>query len=531
MFVALIDILFLCFAAAGGAALGVWLGSSRQRVIVVNGSSPQIISPQVETPKPAHEALQVKQVMTRLHELATSVAADVDKHNTRVQRISDELSASDFDSKVVATAVAQLIEANKQMQQRLNSAEERLQEQSRQMETHAVEARTDALTQVANRRALDARIAECAEAYFENQEPFSVMILDVDHFKNFNDTYGHQAGDEVLRSVAKVLRQSVGKNEFVARYGGEEFAIVFPGTKVSAAKKIADRARAAVGSSEVNFEGQNLRVTASAGVAELNEAETIAMLIRRADEALYAAKSAGRDCGFWHDGDAAHPITARIAPPPQPTPIATTAVTAEPKKPAVTVKALEKRPAATTTTAPFGPAISLTELPTRSAFCEDVDRRLGDCRRGGSSFSLLLVSVDQLSQIKSNYGNDTCELVLRATTQLLRAGIRSMDCLARYDDDLFSVTLPNLRANEALALSERLRTAVLRCKLPVNGRPLQFTVTIGVVEAAENDSRINLLVRAKSTLDAALRHGGNCSFVHGGRQCCSADEYQVATAH
>src|SRR5439155_11482685 len=108
----------------------------------------------------------------------------------------------------------------------LDSAEERLQSQALQMESHACEARTDALTQVANRRALDDELTRCLIDFQRRQTPTTLMLLDVDHFKRFNDTHGHQAGDDALQGVARLVRQAVGEAGFVARYGGEEFAVV-----------------------------------------------------------------------------------------------------------------------------------------------------------------------------------------------------------------------------------------------------------------------------------------------------------------
>ena len=131
------------------------------------------------------------------------------------------------------------------------------------------------------------------------------MMLDVDHFKRFNDTHGHQAGDEVLRSVAKVLKQSLRDTVLVARFGGEEFAIVFSGLPITAARIPAERARAAIGAATIQFNGRPLHVTAMPGLAELQPGEDEQGLLKRVDEALYAAKHAGRNCGHWHDGRSA----------------------------------------------------------------------------------------------------------------------------------------------------------------------------------------------------------------------------------
>src|SRR5437762_7442912 len=123
------------------------------------------------------------------------------------------------------------------------------------------------------------------------------MLLDVDHFKRFNDSYGHQAGDAALITVARTLQSIVGDLGFVARWGGEEFAIVFAGRAASDASMLCERARKAIGESPIRVAGRELRVTASAGVAELLPRDSEDDLVGRADLALYASKKAGRKIG------------------------------------------------------------------------------------------------------------------------------------------------------------------------------------------------------------------------------------------
>ncbi|MDP8225551.1 MAG: diguanylate cyclase [Candidatus Lernaella stagnicola] len=126
--------------------------------------------------------------------------------------------------------------------------------------------------------------------------PISLIICDIDHFKKFNDTYGHPIGDQVLRAVASVLRTSVRKNDLAARYGGEEFALVLLNSKAADAVKLAERIRKAVAATEVRFAGERLRVTISMGVATYPDQSTEkSTLIDLADKALYAAKQGGRD--------------------------------------------------------------------------------------------------------------------------------------------------------------------------------------------------------------------------------------------
>lgn len=161
-------------------------------------------------------------------------------------------------------------------------------------------ASTDALTGIANRAAFDARLGEEFSAARTSAGQLSLVMLDVDHFKKFNDTHGHQAGDEVLRTVAKAMTEAVGSRGMVARYGGEEFAIILSGEhgKIDAAARIAEQVRRTVEDRAVPFNGQSLHVTASFGVASVREVEPgkePPRLIEVADRLLYGAKKAGRN--------------------------------------------------------------------------------------------------------------------------------------------------------------------------------------------------------------------------------------------
>jgi len=176
------------------------------------------------------------------------------------------------------------------------------------MDVFATDARTDSLTGLSNRREFDEQIQRLLAAQIEKQTPATLMMIDVDHFKRFNDRHGHLAGDEVLRRVSEVLRETGRDVDIPARYGGEEFAILFPNTTLQNAAPVAEKVRKAIYRSEVRFEGKSLRVTASAGIAQARNGESEVDWIKRADEALYAAKNAGRNCQHWHDGQQALPL-------------------------------------------------------------------------------------------------------------------------------------------------------------------------------------------------------------------------------
>ncbi len=172
--------------------------------------------------------------------------------------------------------MAKLIEANQQIQERLTSTEDKLRQQAQQIEINALEARTDPLTLLANRRAMDDELDRRLAELRRHGRTFSLIMADLDRFKGVNDAYGHPVGDQVLREVATALRRTMRDMDMVARYGGEEFAIILPGTAVTDACKAAMRIRKAVETARFHHRGEALRITVSLGVAEASAEENAA---------------------------------------------------------------------------------------------------------------------------------------------------------------------------------------------------------------------------------------------------------------
>lgn len=184
--------------------------------------------------------------------------------------------------------------ARLETQLRMRDALETIRAQRDMMESLAL---IDPLTEVYNRRAFEARLADELERSRRTGRPLSLLFFDVDHFKRVNDLYGHQVGDTALRWVAQQLRDSVRAADVVARYGGEEFCIILPETALAEAMSVAERSRRRIAADSVPAGESFVRLTVSVGVADspMGELEA-AELLRRADLAVYAAKQAGRNC-------------------------------------------------------------------------------------------------------------------------------------------------------------------------------------------------------------------------------------------
>jgi len=153
----------------------------------------------------------------------------------------------------------------------------------------------DPLTGLGNRRFFERSVQPLFDSLDKNDEPFSIMVFDIDHFKRVNDILGHDTGDDILKEVATRLVTNMRAIDVVSRYGGEEFMIAMPDTDQAAALQAADRVRGLIGGTPVFVDGQALNVTTSAGVAQVRPGEKLRDVFKRADEALYRAKQEGRN--------------------------------------------------------------------------------------------------------------------------------------------------------------------------------------------------------------------------------------------
>lgn len=198
----------------------------------------------------------------------------------------------------VLAATAEMENKNAALEKQLKDSRGQITELQESLEAIRYESLTDQLTGLANRKHFDQSLERAIDVSVRRGEPLALILCDIDNFKKFNDTYGHQTGDQVLRLVGAAIKSSVKGRDIAARYGGEEFAIILPNTSLDAAKTVANQIRSAVMAKELikRSTGESLgRITMSAGVAVLTAADTRETFVERADTCLYAAKRGGRN--------------------------------------------------------------------------------------------------------------------------------------------------------------------------------------------------------------------------------------------
>lgn len=262
---------------------------------------------------PEADVVEAQQVLLALREFASGIEGFVDDHQGRVGLVSDRLQdlvgdAATSGQRELRGLMAEMLDANEQLKRELLTAQEQLRSTQTELDSKTREARSDGLTGLANRREFDETLARRLAEWARRGTPVSLVLVDVDHFKKFNDTHGHQAGDLVLSGVAGVLRSTMRDMDVVARYGGEEFAIILPSTILSEGQRAAQRLLAAVRQAKFPYRGLDLQVSASLGLAQAEPGEDVAGLVRRADAALYASKGAGRNRAHYHNGELALPV-------------------------------------------------------------------------------------------------------------------------------------------------------------------------------------------------------------------------------
>jgi len=264
---------------------------------------------------------EIRQVL----DMVDAAAGSATNYSESLADASQQLEHA-HDGEALRAVIAALVEGakdmeanNKKLEARLSASRQEIEQLQQNLETVRSESLTDPLTTLSNRKFFDGALIRAIAEANAKQEPLALLMTDIDHFKSFNDQYGHLTGDQVLRLVAVAVKQNVKGRDIAARYGGEEFVIALPTTALQSAITVAEQIRRAVMTKELvrRSSGERLgRVTISIGVAALRPADTPQQLIERADKCLYAAKNSGRNrviCEADPEADTAPMTPARVA--------------------------------------------------------------------------------------------------------------------------------------------------------------------------------------------------------------------------
>ena len=243
---------------------------------------------------------EVEDVMT----IVSSAIGSTSNYSDTLKGASDKLSSA-CDSGAIKKMVSDLIAttkafeaANRELETELADRVKQIEELRTSIERVRNESLRDPLTDLANRKRFDQALETSIAESRKTDRPMTLLMTDIDHFKKFNDTFGHQTGDQVLRLVASILRQNVKGRDIACRYGGEEFAVILPRTNLNQATIVAEHIRKAILGKELvkRSTGESLgRITVSIGIAALSPKDDASSLIERADQCLYAAKNRGRN--------------------------------------------------------------------------------------------------------------------------------------------------------------------------------------------------------------------------------------------
>jgi diguanylate cyclase (GGDEF)-like protein len=330
----------------------------------------------------------------------------------------------------------------------------------------------DELTGSHNRRHLIQLIENEKERTARLGSLFCLCLLDIDYFKRINDTYGHSAGDTVLREFAATVQRQIRESDSFGRYGGEEFLLMLPETSIDEARILAERVRAKI--EKLGFTGlPQLAVTVSIGIAEFRINESIGQTVARADEALYLAKSSGRNRVVSH-GQPDMIVPALAAPSEN------------------------------------AQCDTLTGLLNRRMLLDRLSHAMDRAVRHQDKVALLLLNVNKFKEVNDALGYEAGDAVLVHTADTVRAVLRDSDTVARWGGDEFVVVLEDLAQEaDALAVAEKIldRFAV---PITVQDRPCFITLSIGVaVYTGPGCDQDTLLKRADIAMTRAKSWGEN----------------------
>lgn len=463
-----VGMLFSIAMFVAGCAVGVWFTRTGANGQAKSGSTKEH---DAATARAFERAMMAAD---RIRDLTRHAVNHVGDHGSKVEAFTSDVKLiaeqqANVSTDALLLTIGQMTCANNELQQRLSRIEQQIAAQSAELRTCSSEARTDSLTGLANRRAFDDEIQRRFAEWQRRRTPFSLMILDVDNFKNVNDTCGHQAGDEALRQLGQAITNNSRQMDFRCRYGGDEFVVIFPDTGAQETREAAERIRSAIEKIVVRNGDKALSLSCSLGVARVESKDDVARLVRRADEALYKAKDAGRNLGYWHDGQQSLPFSQ-----------------------------------ASGTYAGSTQVPLLDSLSNRQAFVDALTRRLPESQRFGIPLSIIQLRVGDYASLCEKYGEAAAQTALEAVAAFTQPALRQIDLLALVGGGEFAVMLPGSTRNEANQIAKRLHMAAANCDARIRNERVPVRVVHGIAEFRPGDTAETMMARSRLAADSEI---------------------------
>ncbi len=487
-------------------------------------------------------------IADQLQVISHRVAADVTAHSEKVVHISDRLSAPSEEPERVLSTINEIIVANQAMHGQLADAQMRIAQQSRLIEQASLQARTDALTGLSNRRALNEFITISIDSTTDSSCT-GLLLMDIDHFKSFNDNYGHTTGDAVLASFARAISTCCGDSSYAARYGGEEFAVVLSASNSAELALKAAEVRYYVSEQTINYEDLQLKITASGGLCELVSGDTCQAIYERADEGLYRAKKAGRNCGYWLSRDGWLPLPVRSGSPtilaelkPSPASMRLGSPAVEQGKtplqaprtgaPAAAELAEDKKSSAN----PLAIDFSLTpiavdeatpiEKPSTSTenssdildlrtFLSRLDTFVEQLRKAELPATAFMIEALGLSQRGSTQAGECWGKVVGAVLQ----NLRGIDVTCLYRPFALCVLLPGSSPDAGLMRAGKIKRALLEASVQWNTPVCFEKLAVSVATVGDAEDNASFLNRLELALEEAVDCSDREVVIHDGNTC------------
>ncbi len=357
-----------------------------------------------------------------------------------------------------------------------------------EIEKQTTHALTDALTQISNRRAFDFELKRRLDEFQRRRDELSIIIIDVDHFKQFNDRYGHDVGDAILVSLASVIKDCLRNVDLVSRFGGEEFAAILPATGYTNARLVAERIRSTIEKRGIEVGGMRLQLKVSVGGAIARTEDTPAEIIRRADQSLYSAKQKGRNQVVFADESEA---------------IIRTSATSN--------NAFSELHERTHASGDFCDPI--THQTFLKVFSEEFRRRAVEANRYRLSLSFCLIDIANYGEILAQ-GDNCSKHILGYVAERIRHVIRDSDVMTWYSADQFAIMCPNTKANDARTAVKRILGLFAKGRAPVyQGRETPVRLEARVAELFPGESSYDLIERTEQS--SAFRFQEVCQLIGG----------------